>query len=88
MHYIISKKRNFVRGAIDAIKSIKKENKSSLWFRMWLEKRGLGISDIFSEDAVCIESWGQATTTSRKQKMRFEKWYFKDVMVNGKGEAF
>lgn len=49
------------------MKSIEKENKSSLWFRMWLEKRDLSISSIFSEDAVCIESWEQGTTASRKQ---------------------
>ena len=29
-----------------------------LWFDMWLQKSALGISDVFSDDAVYIESWG------------------------------
>ena len=29
-----------------------------LWFDMWLDKKDSGISDIFSENTVYIESWG------------------------------
>ena len=29
-----------------------------LWFDMWLTKKDLGISDIFSNNAIYIESWG------------------------------
>ena len=29
-----------------------------LWFDMWLQKKDLGIEDIFSVDALYIESWG------------------------------
>lgn len=28
------------------------------WFHMWIQKRDLGIQEIFAEEAVCIESWG------------------------------
>ena len=29
-----------------------------LWFDMWLAKKDLGIFDVFSDNAVYIESWG------------------------------
>lgn len=29
-----------------------------LWFGMWLEKKDLGIGDIFDPAAVYVESWG------------------------------
>ena len=29
-----------------------------VWFSMWLEKRDTGILDLFTPDAVYIESWG------------------------------
>ena len=29
-----------------------------LWFDMWLQRRDLGIDDIFAEDVVYLESWG------------------------------
>ena len=47
-----------------------------LWFDMWLQKKDLGISEIFSDNAVYIESWG------------IVEWYFKNHMKNGKIEAF
>lgn len=33
-----------------------REQKIRLWFDMWLQKRDLGILDLFSDDAVYIES--------------------------------
>ena len=36
----------------------KREETVRLWFDMWLKKCDLGISDIFSENAVYTESWG------------------------------
>ena len=35
-----------------------REQKIRLWFDMWLQKMDLGIEDLFSADAVYIESWG------------------------------
>ena len=35
-----------------------REQKIRLWFDMWLQKNDLGILDLFSDDAVYIESWG------------------------------
>lgn len=29
-----------------------------LWFDMWLQRRDLGIDDIFAEDVFYLESWG------------------------------
>ena len=31
-----------------------------LWFDMWLQKKDLGIEDIFSADTIYIESWGHS----------------------------
>ena len=35
-----------------------REARIRAWFAMWLEKRDGGILDLFSPDAVYIESWG------------------------------
>lgn len=45
-----------------------------LWFDMWLKKKDLGITDIFSKNAVYIESWGPAYRGSEKIKLWFEEW--------------
>ena len=39
-----------------------------LWFDMWLQKKDLGISEIFSDNAVYIESWGPEYHGSAKIK--------------------
>lgn len=44
------------------------------WFRMWLEKRDTGLQDIFTEDAVYIESWGPEYHGSEKIKLWFDEW--------------
>ena len=35
-----------------------REEKIRMWFDMWLKKTDHGIMDLFSFDAVYIESWG------------------------------
>ena len=37
-----------------------RERAVRLWFDMWLKKEDLGILDLFTPDAVYIESWGPA----------------------------
>ncbi len=49
-----------------------------LWFTMWLQKEDLGISDIFAEDALYIESWGPEYRGAEKIKHWFTEW-------NGRG---
>ena len=45
-----------------------------LWFDMWLDKKDSGISDIFSENTVYIESWGPEYHGATKIKLWFEEW--------------
>ena len=45
-----------------------------LWFDMWLTKKDLGISDIFSNNAIYIESWGPEYHGALKIKHWFEEW--------------
>ena len=45
-----------------------------LWFDMWLAKKDLGIFDVFSDNAVYIESWGPEYHGSKKIKLWFEEW--------------
>ncbi len=39
----------------------KREKIIRLWFDMWLQKKDLGIKDIFSADILYIESWGRSS---------------------------
>ena len=45
-----------------------------LWFRMWLKRTDLGILDLFTEDAVYIESWGPEYHGAEKIKLWFDEW--------------
>lgn len=45
-----------------------------LWFDMWLQKADLGISDIFSDHAVYIESWGPEYIGIAKIRHWFDEW--------------
>lgn len=45
-----------------------------LWFDMWLTKKDLGISDIFSNNAIYIESWGPEYHGIKKIILWFEEW--------------
>ena len=51
-----------------------KEKIIKLWFDMWLQKKDLGITDIFSNDAIYVESWGPKYKGSEKIKQWFTEW--------------
>lgn len=52
----------------------RREETLRLWFDMWLQKRDLGISQIFSEDAVYVESWGPEYHGRERIRLWFEEW--------------
>lgn len=52
----------------------RREETLRLWFDMWLQKRDLGISRIFSEDAVYVESWGPEYRGREEIRHWFEEW--------------
>ncbi len=35
------------------------------WFSLWLDSREAELSDLFTEDAAYIESWGRSITGGR-----------------------
>ena len=43
-------------------------------FAMWLEKRDLGLADLFAPDAVYTESWGPEYSGLRKIQHWFTEW--------------
>ena len=45
-----------------------------LWFDMWLQKKDLGISEMFADNSVYIESWGPEYHGSAKIKLWFDEW--------------
>ncbi|WP_418462320.1 nuclear transport factor 2 family protein [Frisingicoccus sp.] len=45
-----------------------------LWFDMWLQQKDLGIDDIFTEDAVYIESWSPKYDNRSTVKHWFNEW--------------
>ena len=51
-----------------------REKTIRLWFDMWLQKQDLGIADIFSYDAIYIESWGPKYKGSKLIKHWFTEW--------------
>ena len=55
-----------------------REQRIRLWFDMWLQKRDLGMEELFSDDAVYIESWGPEYTGIKEIKHWFCEW-------NGRG---
>lgn len=68
----------------------------SLWFEMWLIKKDLGIMEIFSDDAVYIESWGPQYHGAKQICHWFDEWNkrgdvlawdIKRFFVNGKSVA-
>lgn len=52
----------------------KKEKIIQLWFDMWLQKTDLGIMDLFSKDAIYVESWGPEYKGAKKIKQWFDEW--------------
>ncbi|OUN08685.1 hypothetical protein B5G43_00955 [Flavonifractor sp. An92] len=51
-----------------------RESKIRQWFSMWLDKRDTGIEELFTQDAVYIESWGPEYRGSGKIKLWFDEW--------------
>ena len=51
-----------------------RESAVRLWFDMWLAKKDLGISALFSDDAVYIESWGPEYHGAGAIAHWFEEW--------------
>lgn len=51
------------------------------WFDMWLQKKDLGIVDIFSDNAIYIESWGPKYKGNEKIKLWFEEWNTRGTVI-------
>lgn len=51
-----------------------REQKIQAWFGMWLEGSDQGIEDIFSPDAVYVESWGPEYQGLEKIRHWFREW--------------
>ena len=58
-----------------------REDTVRLWFDMWLRKRDLGLSRIFSEDAVYVESWGPEYRGLEKIRHWFREWNTRGVVL-------
>ena len=66
------------------------------WFDMWLTKRDTGIRDLFTPDAVYIESWGPEYHGADKIAWWFTEWnrrgtverIFANQMDDGRQEVF
>lgn len=52
----------------------RREETLRLWFDMWLQKKDLGISKIFPENAIYTESWGPEYHGVSKIKLWFDEW--------------
>lgn len=48
---------------------------------MWLRKQDTGIQDIFSNDAVYIESWGPEYHGADKIRLWFDEWNTRGTVV-------
>lgn len=51
-----------------------REQKIQVWFKMWLEGSEQGIEDIFSPDAIYVESWGPEYHGLEKIRHWFREW--------------
>ena len=51
-----------------------RERAVRLWFDMWLKKADLGILEIFSQDALYIESWGPEYRGAETIRHWFQEW--------------
>lgn len=66
----------------------KREKIIRLWFEMWLQKKDLGIADIFSDDAVYIESWGPEYKSVSKIRLWFEEWNTRGTVLTWEIKQF
>lgn len=58
-----------------------REARIGLWFSMWLRKEDLGIADLFTEDAVYIESWGPEYHGAAAIAHWFREWNGRGTVV-------
>lgn len=66
----------------------KREKIIRLWFEMWLQKKDLGIADIFFGDAVYTESWGPEYRGVSKIRMWFEEWNTRGTVLTWEIKQF
>ena len=52
----------------------KREQIIRLWFSMWLEKKDLGMDDIFAENVSYTESWGPCYSNRETVKHWFQEY--------------
>lgn len=52
----------------------KRERLIQQLFQMWVDGKDSGILDIFSKDAIYIESWGPEYKGAEKIKIWFDEW--------------
>lgn len=67
---------------------VSRENTIRLWFDMWLRRKDLGIAEVFSPDAVYIESWGPEYHGSAKIAHWFDEWNTRGRVVRWDIERF
>lgn len=66
----------------------KREKMVKLWFEMWLQKKDLGIADIFSDDVVYTESWGPEYKGVQKIRMWLEEWNTRGTVLTWEIKQF
>ena len=59
-----------------------------LWFEMWLKKVDLGITKLFSDGAVYVESWGPRYEGAAKIKPWFDEWNRRGTVVQWEIKQF
>ena len=59
----------------------KREQMIRLWFSMWLEKKDLGMDDIFAENVSYTESWGPCYSNRETVKHWFQEWNMRGSVI-------
>ena len=52
-----------------------------LQFSMWLEKKNLGIDDIFAENVIYTESWGPCYSNRQTVEHWFQEWNMRGRVI-------
>ncbi len=65
-----------------------KEARVRVWFAMWLQKDCTGIEELFTSDAVYIESWGPEYHGCGKIRHWFEEWNRRGTVLQWEIHAF
>ena len=58
-----------------------REKMIRLWFSMWLEKKDLGIDDIFAENVIYTESWGPCYSNRETVEHWFQEWNMRGRVI-------